>query len=443
VGRPGPEYHCPVSGALPPLSLLLMLLLIAAPAQAHHAAPDTTQVLLPADRATSLVLATNFGLITSDDGGGSWRWQCDQGLGAGGYRYQLAAAPGRRLFTLGMAGVAHSDDLGCSWSPGVTAGRPETTVFDFAADPADPARLLVLATGAGGSSVILESRDGGDSFGTPLYTAPAGEGLTSLVMASDPAVAYAVQVRGDGDGHPRLARTRDRGATWTIADPGVITTRGSLRIAGVDPADPARLYLRVAGEQREKLALSPDGGATVQVVLELSGTVVAFIRLASGTLLVDAAEAEGRLYRSHDGGRSWAPLPASLGARGFAERGGQLYAATDNASAGFALAVSGDEGDSWRPVMRFSDVSALAACPAAAPACHEACVQTASRGVVPGTLCAAGPDAGSAADPGGAPSAAGCGCQVPAARPMAAVPTLLPPSLLLALLLRRRRPPMH
>jgi uncharacterized protein (TIGR03382 family) len=420
----------------PPIVLLgvAAAALLANPARAHHLYPDTTQVLLPAGPAR-IILATNFGLIASDDGVAGWRWQCEHGLGTGGFRYQLAPPPSRRLFTLGTGGVAWSDDLGCSWTAGGSA--PDTTAFDFAADPRDPSRLVALAVSGpvgAAANVVLESRDGGATFGAPLYSAPSGQGLSTLAIApGDPATVYSTLSRIDGAGHSSVVRTSDGGRTWAVSDPGAVTDRGFLWILAVDDRDPARVYFRVAGERREKLAISADGGATVRVALDTGGTIYGFSRLTSGTLLVAAAEPQGRLYRSRDGGNSFAALDATITARGFAERDGKLYAATDNVGDGFALAVSADEGETWKPVMSFADVTTVAPCAEAAAACEDACLQTAMRGVIPQSLCAVGPDAGPAAAP--APPAAGCGCDAAhgGGAPAAAL------CLVAAALLRRRK----
>src|SRR5262249_11008394 len=50
----------------------------ASPALANGAFPESYQIVLPADRPQQVILATNFGLIISDDDGATWTWTCEQ-----------------------------------------------------------------------------------------------------------------------------------------------------------------------------------------------------------------------------------------------------------------------------------------------------------------------------------------------------------------------------
>src|SRR5689334_2030057 len=46
-------------------------------AVADGAFPDSMQIFVPADAPHRIILATNFGLITSDDDGATWEWSCE------------------------------------------------------------------------------------------------------------------------------------------------------------------------------------------------------------------------------------------------------------------------------------------------------------------------------------------------------------------------------
>src|SRR5438045_2483292 len=97
-------------------AVLAATVVVPARARANGAFPDTSQILIPPDRPRTLLLGTNFGLVLSEDGGGSWRWICEHGASTAGALYQLAAAPAHRLFTLGERVLGWSDDLGCTWT---------------------------------------------------------------------------------------------------------------------------------------------------------------------------------------------------------------------------------------------------------------------------------------------------------------------------------------
>src|SRR5690242_4023849 len=90
--------------------------LAARPALANGAFPDSQAVITPADRPLEILLATNFGLVTSIDGGRSWTWSCEQDPNGKRNLYQLGAPPGRRLFARDASGLVFTDDRGCHWT---------------------------------------------------------------------------------------------------------------------------------------------------------------------------------------------------------------------------------------------------------------------------------------------------------------------------------------
>ena len=62
--------------------LLVGALAVAGPlggaARANNGIPGSLAILLPLDKPQEIGLATNFGLILSDDGGATWSWTCEQ-----------------------------------------------------------------------------------------------------------------------------------------------------------------------------------------------------------------------------------------------------------------------------------------------------------------------------------------------------------------------------
>jgi len=61
----------------------------ARPALGNGAFPDSQAVITPAERPHEILLATNFGLITSTDDGRSWTWSCEQDPNGKRNLYQL------------------------------------------------------------------------------------------------------------------------------------------------------------------------------------------------------------------------------------------------------------------------------------------------------------------------------------------------------------------
>ena len=78
---------------------------------------------------------------------------------------------------------------------------------------------------------------------------------------ADPRVVYVAMFAADQS--PRLARTNDGGAHWTVSDLGAGIGAGVARIIAVDPDDPDTVLLRWASVNGgEAIAVTRDGGAT-------------------------------------------------------------------------------------------------------------------------------------------------------------------------------------
>jgi hypothetical protein len=272
-------------------------------------------------------------------------------------------------------------------------------VIDDFPDPSDPAHVLALAARAGANDLaVFESRDAGVTFSGPLFAPPPGAVLTGVEIAAADAASVYVSFYENPGIHPRLARSVDSGAHWRTTDLEPALGPALPFLAAVDPIDPATVYLRVSGRTAnqdafEALAISRDAGATWSTPLVLrGGTLTSFFRRASGVLLATGTVAGARIaQRSDDGGATFAPWPIAIHPRGFAERDGRLYAATDDVNDGFALASS-DDGDAWTPVMRFQDISAVRAC--LQPSCLGDCRARAALGLFVATICESANDGG-------------------------------------------------
>jgi hypothetical protein len=151
------------------------------------------------------------------------------------------------------------------------------------------------------------------------------------------------------------------------------------------------------------------------------GTLSAFARLASGTVLVaglvpgEGGSNLGVGWRSGDGGRTfedWTLAPPMPRLAALAERAGMLTLAGSNYEDGWALAVSSDEGRTLQPILRYDQVSAVKACVAAA--CQDLCDEQAGRKIWAPEVCNPLPDAGvDAGPPAKPPSGCGCGAAPP------------------------------
>jgi photosystem II stability/assembly factor-like uncharacterized protein len=400
----------------------LTLLASAGRARANGALPASYGILLPADKPQEIVLATNFGMIISDDGGKSWLWTCEQPQTNFGYLYGVGPSPRDRFYGLSPdQGLALSDDGSCTWqrAGGVLSNL---VASDFFVDRTNGDRVLAVAasidtaTGDIGTPSIFVSADAGTTFGsTPLYAAQAGGNIVSIEIArSNPQVVYAAMYLTP-DRHPHLLRSDDAGQTWMDRNVEAGLGANEFRILAVDPADADTLYLRVIAAGMEHLAVTRDAGATFAMPVTITGpnggALSAFLRMESGTVLVGGytniagGGMNGVAYRSTDGGNTFGPWTLSPQPHilGLAERGGVLYVAGKNYSDNWALATSHDEGVTIQPLSSYSDVRGIKPC--AMAMCGDACMLVASQAVWTNDVCTY-----VAPPPPPPPSSSGCHC---------------------------------
>jgi hypothetical protein len=386
------------------------------PARADGAFPDSAGVLTPADRPNEMLLGTNFGLLISEDGGVSWQWSCEQDGNAFGYLYQFGPTPRHRLFGLSNQKAVFSDDVTCSWqtASGALDGQAITDVFP---DPTNGDRVLAVGFKAGSYS-LFASGDGGATFdATPLYKTSGGDSIGGVEIArAAPMTIYLALTSSDT--RPKLAKSTDSGAHWTVNDLTASLGMGQLRIVAVDASDPNLVFLLWLGGSNQAIAVTRDGGVTATASLT-TGTFTSFVRLPSGTVLVGGttdAITPG-LFRSRDAGVSFQQVDGVPEIHALSQRGGNVYAATKNDADGYALGVSSDEGTTWQKVVSYGDVQAIVACLRADPTCQASCELLAGVGPMsPGmiweeTVCSANPPAstGGGGVGGGAGGSAGAG----------------------------------
>jgi len=182
---------------------------------ANGAFPDSETVLTPADRPQEIVLVTNFGLITSADGGTTWLWSCEQDGNMLGMLYQLTPLPRNRLFAIANQKLAFSDDRSCGWqtASGAVDGQFLTDVF---LDPVSGTRLIAIGV-VNQMYSLFQSTDAGATFGPALYQAAARQTMTSVEIArSDPNVVY-LALRASDTGAPVPSSAYGRTPTSTAA----------------------------------------------------------------------------------------------------------------------------------------------------------------------------------------------------------------------------------
>jgi hypothetical protein len=445
---------------------LTLLALLATPGQvrANGALPASYGIMLPADKPQDVVLATNFGIIFSDDGGASWLWTCERPETSFGYLYSVSAPPRGRFYALANSmgpgslddgWLTYSDDASCTWHR-VGGTLQNAIVTDYFVDRSNPDRVLVVASaiqpGADpGPAAVYLSADAGVTFSpTPLFIAPAGANVVSVEIArSNPSIIYLAMLT-TADRHPHLLRSSDAGQTWMDRDVQAAVGSNEARILTVDPSNPDVVYLRVIALGMETVMVTRDAGMTFATPVTVAGgTLSAFARLASGTVLVaglinlSGGGMNGVAYRSTDGGNTFAPwtLDPQPHILGLAERDGVVYIAGKNYSDGWALATSRDEGVTLTPLSSYDNVRGIAPC--VMSVCGGACTLVASQAVWTNDVCTGALLDGGTPQDGGVkppPAPSGCHCAAGGRAGSASVAAaLLGVALVLGLGRRRRR----
>jgi hypothetical protein len=344
------------------LFAVVALAMPSATARANGAFPDSENVLTPADRPQDILIVTNFGLISSGDGGQTWLWSCEQDGNALGSFYQLTPLPRNRLFTVTNQNLGYSDDRSCGWQTagGAIAGQ---SITDAYLDPVSGTRVLAIGV-ANQMYSLFQSADSGTTFGPALYHAAAGTTMNGVEIAqSDGNVVYLAMRTSAGA--PLLARSTDAGAHFTLNDLSANLGTGLLRIISVDPQDPNRVLMRFLGTEDQSLALTVDGGMSATKPVTINGDFNSFTRLPSGTILVGGVveySTKPGLFRSHDRGATFEMVPNPPAIRALSQRGGTVYGAADNFGDGYALGTSTDEGTTWHALMTYADVKAISPC---------------------------------------------------------------------------------
>jgi MYXO-CTERM domain-containing protein len=384
-------------------------------ARADGAFPNSQSVMTPADWPNEMMLATNFGLLLSSDGGQTFQWSCEQDANSLGYQYILGPTPRHRLFTLANKKLAFSDDESCSWQV-ASGGLDGQSVTDFFPDPTNADRVLAIGF-LGGVYSLFASSDGGATFGaTPLYQTANGDSIGGLEISRSDATTVYMSLTSS-DTKPKLARSTDGGAHFTVTDLSSFLGIGQLRIVAVDPADPMLVYLLLLGPNAQAIAVTRDGGQTAAATLT-TGFFNSFVRLPSGTVLVGATIDSGItwvVFRSHDAGMTFQEVDGVPQVQALSQRDGTVYAATNDTADGYALGMSADEGTTWQKVVSFADVQAIVACLRSNATCQASCAALAGVGLAsPGmiwepTVCSANPPASAGTGGAGGSTAGSAG----------------------------------
>lgn len=276
--------------------------------------------------------------ILSDDGGESWRQIGTRRNGDGTYStsgvevtyaYSVkcsSARTGRILVGYEDIGLWRSDDSGGSWRQlfWETAGGTADGCAEVHLDPTNPDRFYaVSASWSGGvrgdgSSDLMYSEDGGVSWVnlTGSFGATAGRGCAAVDFTV-PTAGRTILFAQHGD---TLRRSTNGGQSWSTAVSGIASAdRSRIFALAFDPSNPQVAFAGTHSDFGEfgsegGLYRSLDGGATWALQAGFPESDVHFIEFAGSPrrLWVGGSHMEpgtgdvvGGLYASDDGGTTF------------------------------------------------------------------------------------------------------------------------------------------
>jgi hypothetical protein len=372
------------------MTVLLAGWLSPAGALANGRPPTTNGVHFGPGDLQSIYVATTFGLLISRDDGCSFRWICEDNLGYGGMfdpKYRIARDGA--IFATTFTGLRVSRDGGCSFTtatvdrPADDPGRIAGKWID-AIDIGPTGELWVATADNGKPNNIYRSTDNGLTFEPRGMQSPAIWWKSVLVAPTRATRIYATgyQVAGmadDGGQMPPTAHfliSDDGGDAWTPSPLAGVRYGPTpiVLVVGVDRTNPdIVIMISTSGNRPEGdlLYRSTDGGVTWAEVLASPEPILDVTLTDAGGVLV--ATLGGATFQSTDHGASFAamadtPQLACIGQR----PDGSLYGCATNWEPDFKAVAQSADGTRWDKVFRFVDLAGPLDCPAGT-AEHDAC----------------------------------------------------------------------
>ena len=241
----------------------------------------------PADPET-IYFGHHGGLLVSQDGGRSWQASTLSGVDA--MQTAISAADPSRIYVSGHNVFTVSRDGGQTWvAP--AHNLPALDLHGFAVAPSDSNRVYAFELG---TFSLYASSDGGVTWEARSLPPGLNQGILPLaVAADDPQHLYA----GVGG---QIWESLDGGQSWQQGRPG---PGGTITALALSAGGQALLY---AGTDQGLWTLDSSGNwQKLPVEPREAVLAIAVAPLASGAERVVLVDAQGNLYRSDDGGRTW------------------------------------------------------------------------------------------------------------------------------------------
>jgi len=366
------------------LALAAAVLSLACPAVAvaNGRFPQAQQLVVDPTNPAHITVQTTYGFIDTPNGGKDWRWICEDAAGYGGVLDPPLTILGDGTLIAGVFnGLSVSTNQGCDFSFAM-ASAPATCqstltnldgrfVVDVAQKPGDPSSAIAITSnGCGGQlfdTRVWTSTDNGKTWataGVPLPQAflaltvdiaPTATGAPGEYYASGFRVVSATDYRG------ALVHTVDGGATWQSVDIAGSNNLTPPYIAAIDPNDHKTVYVRFSSDQGA-LLVTHDSGTTFTNVLNAQGQLMAFALSPDGKTILTGGPIDGVL-RASVADFKFTPV-SPIHARCLTWSGSTVYACASEASDGFTIGKSADQGATFTPIHHLSCLEGPVGCAA-------------------------------------------------------------------------------
>ncbi|MBI5607843.1 MAG: exo-alpha-sialidase [Deltaproteobacteria bacterium] len=373
-------------------------------AQANGRYPAAGLVAAHPSDAKILAIRATYGLVLSEDGGGHWRWLCEEAVPLAGQLDPFAVyASNSNLLVTSALGLRTALPGTCSWSGWTQPGGSTTYAgVDIARDPGQGLRAVALVHAPGLADRVQETQDGGGTWqalGQPL---PPGHEALTLDVAPGGRLYASSRTTTTGLQHWTL-RSDDGAKTWQALPFGPTPADSpptAIWIGAVAPGNSQRLWLRAQVEEGDQLWQSDDGAQTWTLRLKTQGKLLGFAVSPDGSQIAAGLPGTaGGLWR---GAAAGGPLDKvnGTGVRCLTWTAAGLYVCADEASAGFTLGRSTDGGTTLAPLFRAATLTPLLCNNASANVCQAGWPFVQSLLAAPATATTGGPTAKTPADEG-------------------------------------------
>ncbi len=345
-------------------ALAVAAALTAAPgaARANGTFPSASQLVAEPGTPSHLALRTTFGLIVSPDAGQSWTWTCEDALGYTNNLPAIAVLAGGTLVLGIPEGITAGMLTGCDYP---AASGINANVVDLTRIPGNATGVLATSFDYGTyGSQVFESDDAGASFAALSEPFPDFVATTIDVAPTDPNVIYVSGMPLTTGKVGLLLRSADHGKTFTAHEIPDAVGASWPYIGAVDPADPDKLYVRLASFPG-RLKVTDDGGKTFGEPLTTDDEMLGFALSPDGKTVVVSSPTSGT-FRADTDTLDFEQV-ACHGVSCLMWNSEGLYACGNQSVNGFALGRSLDEGRSYERVLDFSCITPREDCDGATP----------------------------------------------------------------------------